>query len=291
MSLIRIKLTLVLLVLQQQQFTQAATVSPVMIPRDGEVGVCPVQEKRDETIQNITAEIKEIITVKYSNVAFASNCGEGLWYRVAYLNMSNSSQQCPSAWREYNSNGIRTCARTDSNTGSCPGNIYDIDRQYGKVCGRVIGYQYGSPSAFHNRVTIDQAYVEGVSITHGTRWVHIWSYAAGASEQGTCGHSRCPCFPDGQSQPSFVGNNFYCESAYQGDCFESGTFFPNDPLWDGQQCNNEGTCCTGDGVNTPPWFSVVLANPTSDDIEVRICHNQDTNDEDTPIQLLEIYVQ
>ena len=84
-------------------------------------------------------------------------------------------------------------------------------------------------------------------------------------------------------------NNHYCESANQGDCFVDNSFFPNDPLWDGQQCDNEGTCCNV--ANTPPWFSVDLGNTTSDDIEVRICHDQDTTDEDTPIQLLEIYVQ
>ena len=49
------------------------------------------------------------------------------------------------------------------------------------------------------------------------------------------------------------------------------------------------TCCTG--ANTPPWFSVDLPDSTSDDIEVRICHDQDTTDEDTPIQLLELHVQ
>ena len=47
--------------------------------------------------------------------------------------------------------------------------------------------------------------------------------------------------------------------------------------------------CTG--TNTPPWFSVELPDSTSDDIEVRICHDQDTRDEDSPIQLLELYVQ
>ena len=83
--------------------------------------------------------------------------------------------------------------------------------------------------------------------------------------------------------------NYYCESAYQGDCFVTNMFFPDDPLWDGQQCDNEGTCCTG--ANTPPWFRVELPDSTSDDIEVRICHDQDTNDEDSPIQLLELYVQ
>ena len=69
----------------------------------------------------------------------------------------------------------------------------------------------------------------------------------------------------------------YCESAYRGPkCYVINTFFPNDPLWDCQQCDNEGTCCTG--TNTPPWFSVDLGHPTSDDIEVRICHNEDTVD-------------
>ena len=84
--------------------------------------------------------------------------------------------------------------------------------------------------------------------------------------------------------------SYYCESAYQGTCYVIDTFFPDDPLWDGQQCdNNEGTCCTG--ANTLPWFSVDLPDSTSDDIEVRICHDQDTTDEDSPIQLLELYVQ
>ena len=208
-----------------------------------------------------------------------------------YLNMSDSSQQCPSAWREYNSNGIRSCARPTS--GGCPGNIYNVDRQYSRVCGRVIGYQFGAPEAFSaTSSSADEIYLHGVSITHGIPRVHIWSYVAGVSEWVNCtGLSNCPC-SGGRSQPSFVGNNFYCESANQGpDCFGSGTFFPNDPLWDGQQCNNEGTCCTGDGVNTPPWFSVTLSNTTSDDIEVRICHNYFIHDEDTPISFLEIFIQ
>lgn len=39
----------------------------------------------------------------------------------------------------------------------------------------------------------------------------------------------------------------------------------------------------------PPWFSVDLPNPTTDDIEVRICAGN--SDEDTPIGLLELYIQ
>jgi hypothetical protein len=36
---------------------------------------------------------------------------------------------------------------------------------------------------------------------------------------------------------------------------------------------------------------VNLGSPTNDDIEVRIMGSQNTADEDTPIELLEIYVQ
>ena len=100
----------------------------------------------------------------------------------------------------------------------------------------------------------------------------------------------CPCTtPPGPVAPSFVGSDFYCES---GNPTNGGSFshrlFSEDPLWDGEQC--EGECCSNG--KSPPWFSVELPNPTSDDIEVRICYGIGTaTDDDVPIQLLEIYVQ
>ena len=39
------------------------------------------------------------------------------------------------------------------------------------------------------------------------------------------------------------------------------------------------------------WFSVQLPAPTTDMIEVSICCDQDTMDEDTPVELIEIYMQ
>ena len=64
-------------------------------------------------------------------------------------------------------------------------------------------------------------------------------------------------------------------------------YLSDDPLWDGQQC--EGTCCNG--TNSPPWFSVQLLVPTTDMIVMSICGNESTDNEDTPIEVLEIYVQ
>ena len=214
--------------------------------------------------------------------------------------MSDPTESCPSTWVEYTSDGIRACTRPNSREGACSGTVYPLNnRLYSKVCGRVIGYQFGSPDAFSRgagttvQFTIDEAYVDGISITHGSPRNHIWSYAAGSNEvqqRGSdCSPNTCPC-SGGSNLPSYVGNNYYCESAYQGNnCYVVNTFFPKDPLWDGHQCDNEGTCCTG--TNTPPWFSVDLSILTRDDIEVRICHNQRSSDEDSPVQFIELYVQ
>ena len=43
-------------------------------------------------------------------------------------------------------------------------------------------------------------------------------------------------------------------------------------------------------TKTPPWFSVQLSDSTTDSIEVRICGDEDTGNENTPIELLEIYI-
>ena len=57
--------------------------------------------------------------------------------------------------------------------------------------------------------------MDGVSITHGGEpRQHIWSYAASHSENSVkYSLGNCPCsFQQGSTPPSFVGNNYYCES-------------------------------------------------------------------------------
>ena len=62
-------------------------------------------------------------------------------------------------------------------------------------------------------------------------------------------------------------------------------FVIDDVLWDGIRC--EGSCCD----RSPSWFSVSLPMPRNDDVELRICGHDGTDTEDTPIKLLEIFVQ
>ena len=214
--------------------------------------------------------------------------------------MSDPAQQCPPSWREYSTGGLRACGRLQDNVGGgyCSSvNYISNSRQYRKVCGQVIGYQIGSTDVFANgQYSIEQAYVDGVSITHGQPRTHIWIYAAGLSDSFVRGNEifSCPCSVAGsgftpQSPPPYVGNNYYCESGNPNSTFQHTNLlvYTSDPPWDRQQC--EGQCCSNG--KSPPWFSVELPNPTTDNIEVRICGTEIITNEDTPIKLLELYIQ
>ena len=266
----------------------SATLNTVSVPWNA----CPLQEMRDTAIESISTSVWNTLSALD---IFSFNCGSGVWHRVAHLNMSNSSQQCPSVWREYNNNGVRGCRRRQTSSGSCPATFYATSRQYSRVCGRAIGYQYGTPNAFGFDAdingTIDSYYFYGVSVTHGTPRNHIWTLAAGISESAhTSLGWDCPCSKPNQPgnvfPPSFVGNNYYCESGNPTNTYQFNLLYPADPLWDGQQC--EGQCCSNG--KSPPWFNVELPNPKTDDIEVRICIPEESKD-DVIIQLLELYVQ
>ena len=64
--------------------------------------------------------------------------------------------------------------------------------------------------------------------------------------------------------------------------------YPDDPLWDGQQCNGlEGPCCPAN--STMPWFYRSLDTHTNDDIELRVCGT--FTDEDTPLDIIELYIK
>ena len=211
-------------------------------------------------------------------------CGQGEWRRVAYLDMGDPTQQCPSAWREYNTGRVRACGRPSTSGGSCPATTYSIDFQYRRVCGRVVGYQFGSTDGFYRSGNINQQYVDGISITRGSPRQHVWTYVSGWSER-QINDGNCPCSTrPGREGPLYVGNNYYCESGSPSYPLNN-HLYSSDKLWDGKQC--EGSCCTG--TDTPPWFNVQFNTTASDDIEVRICGSESTMNEDTPIELIEIY--
>ena len=287
------RLTIILAVLCIQQLLAmknltvvSKTVNPLILSGYSP-GSCVSPEERQAAIVRLDSEIKmNIINI------IVRECGPGLWYPIASLDMTDPQQQCPTGWMEYHGSSVRACGRPETNSPSCTSISYATGHLYSKVCGRVIGYQVASPDGFLSSGTIDENYVDGVSITYGRNpRRHIWTYAAGVTENST-DHTlnNCPCWDlSAEQPPGFVGEKYFCESANPSDIFDStGFLYGSDKLWDNQQCSNEGTCCTS---LAPPWFTVTLSDPTTDDIEVRICGDESTNNEDTPIELLDIFIQ
>jgi len=168
--------------------------------------------------------------------------------------------------------------------------------EYGNVCGRIIGYQLGVPDAFQFLIgygrTLEENYVDGISLTHGEEGSreHIWTFAGARGEDsGIFTEWICDC-SNGNDWPhstSFVGNDYFCDAGSNSGV--NHVFYPNDPLWDGEGCGTSSTCCE---FNNPPWFCKSLPQPTTDDLEARICYfNKVSTHEDTPLKLIELYVQ
>ena len=221
----------------------------------------------------------------YCNMDTLCN-GTGGWTRLAYLNMSDATQNCPSGFRLYQSGEVRACGRPVSNSGSCVSVQFPSNGiSYSQVCGRVVGYQYNSPDAVNdyygsNHNNLNGDYVDGVSITRGSPRQHVWTLMADN------GAPNCPCANNNLPQ-SFIGNHYYCEAASTSCCGDT-SLYTSDPLWDGQGCySSETACCSAPGL---PWFHRDYGNTTTTDyLELRVCC--DTGNEDVPVGYYEIYVK
>ena len=284
---------------------KAKTTLPLTYPNQVLQGdgrrICPSEEQRGmarNEVKDATRSLLRESVIPLLQLPNNYSCGGTTgWRRVAYLNMSDPYNQCPSVWQEITT-PHRVCGRR-STSGSCEGLNYTTGgEQYNQVCGRIIGYQIGAPGSFLGAdQSIDSYYVDGVSVTHGSPRQHVWSFAAGRDEGNSTvpGHGAnthtCPCVDYSTTDkdiPGFV-EHYFCESGLTQWNGTSGVFWPNDdPLWDGQNCGSASTCCT---TNSPPWFHVTLSSSTTDDIEVRICGDNGITDEDTPIQFMELYVK
>ena len=68
-----------------------------------------------------------------------------------------------------------------------------------------------------------------------------------------------------------------------------GVLYTDNPLWNGHGCYDQSSCCS---FNNPPWFCKQLPQPTTDDIQLRLCGDEEAFvNEDSPIQQIEIYIK
>ena len=219
----------------------------------------------------------------------------GGWMRIVDVDMRSNDSQCPPGLVYNVIEGRRLC-RKPSLPG-CHSTIFSTRGvEYSKVCGKLIGYQYYKTNGFGpSRFTpgINETYIDGVSITHGSPRQHVWSFAAAHDEvydselirTGT----NCPCLhsnaPFVGVIPSFVGEDYYCETGSRTKVQRR--YYFDDPLWDGEGCVGVNKCCDRGG----PWFCKQLPQPTQDDIEMRVCTNSPRSVEDAVLEQIELYIQ
>jgi len=237
-------------------------------------------------------------------------CGgyKGGWMRIAELD-TTKGDSCPGDWIN-DAVHSSLCTGKNKQAGCYSATFTTSNTSYSKICGQVRGYQKGSPDAFyphafaHNSTTgnipsyiyspsvysktVNGVYVDGISITLGKYRKHVWTYAAGLSDDHDYRHENCPCASISVSvSPTFVGNNYYCESGNTGS-FDIKTLYKDDALWDGKQCLPGNSCCN---VVGQPWFYRQLPTSEYEDLEVRICKDQHYDDEAIMIEKLQLFIQ
>ena len=192
------------------------------------------------------------------------------WRRIAYLDINSShASSCPEGF--VSRNNPSACIRKNSSPG-CSSVIYHNHNltTYSKIIGRVHANPYCTLGGFFKfgndrpqSPTLDQNYVDGVSITLGTPRQHIWTLTFSVNSTQKCRR----CFSD---KPSFVSNHYSCVEVLGVGCTLLGQ----------RQC-----------VGSGEFFFRDLPHAIKDDFEVRVCRDENRENEDISISLLEIYVQ
>ena len=190
-----------------------------------------------------------------------------MWWSWIDSCSGHSYHSCPASWAEDQIGRKRVCSRSSPRGAGCVKATFDVDDiigKYSRVCGRIVAYKYGTTEAFaEERINLrglDNNYLDGVSITHGSTPIkHIWSFAAGSANPNN-EFQGCPCdiSETTTSGVPFINEHFFCESVGSS----------SDALWDGSGCEASSSCCS---FNDPPYFSVTLEEPTCDNIDVRLC--------------------
>ena len=134
-------------------------------------------------------------------------------------------------------------------------------------------------------------WMEFNSVTYGQggQRRHIWTFVGAKGESYRT--NVCPCTTPNAviSIPPWVGTDYFCKSGTP--TAQESIFYQQDPLWDGQGCGPTSTCCR---YNQPPWFCKQLSELTNENIEVWLMTNaspMSLQHEDTPIELIELYIQ
>ena len=254
---------------------------------------------------NTTTGIHQV----YCDMELECDGHNGGWMRIANID-TREGDSCPSGWGSITS-PFAAC-RSASDDAGCYSTSFSVSGvSYHKVCGKARGYQrestdaFGGPrrqhgsSTFDYLVDIDDAYVDGLSITIGSPRKHVWTYTSGNNDNNTAfvdadtttDDHTCPCAAvPGLLPYPFVRDNYYCESGSNGEnpVGKVDGIYTADALWDGSGCDGIGdNCCTEIGQ---PWFYRHFPIAQQSDIEARICTDEDWANEGVVVDQLQLFV-
>lgn len=244
-------------------------------------------------------------------------CGEKGWTRLALWDAKKTG--CPNGLVTYSDKGtVHACGRKFDNflayfcsesleqqkvknyfAYSCVSQfkIPSNSQFYSKVCGKVIGYQFGSTTGFYSayfsrnvtQYDIHDGYLDGVIITLQSG-EPIWTFASGNSENGAAENfTGCTCPSNIENVRKYLGDHYFCESGTPN--YKGVMLYHKDPLWDGEKCNgDEKACCNKDKHPYMPYFKRVFSKQVNDNFELWMCGDMNIR-ADTPISRYELYVK
>ena len=277
--------------------------SHLILTSTADTQCCEVRQQLEE-INSLVDQLLESVTSNCPEEEGMTLCNitSSDWRRVAYINMTDPGAECPRGLREVSNSttGQRACGRagntTDRSVG-CVSVFYPVNTSFTHVCGIARGYQDASVEAFGYAASsdksrprsVDEIYVDGLSITTGNPKQHIWTYIVGLQEVNYNNPgSICPRDINPynfNSIPSYVGDHFYCETGFTNFMGNYGVVVWSDPLWDGAGCVTD----TAHSCDRHGWFHREI-EPIQDYIEVRWCADEQIGNEDVLVEHLEIWV-
>ena len=124
------------------QHTSISITYPAVVLQTDNTYVCPSEDVVEATNNQIMQDIRDLISARFET------CGGIGWRHFAYLDMTDSTMQCPPGLTE-TSYSKRTCGIRSCNT--CDSTVFtNSGGEYSRVCGRIKRYQYGEPKAFRH---------------------------------------------------------------------------------------------------------------------------------------------
>ncbi len=198
----------------------------------------------------------------------------GSWRRVAHFDFRNNVASCPQKLR-YNFQPP-SCIRSVIQAGCTSVILFPSNStQYSRVCGRLQGLQRGSVDGFMKYSSLRRSsilhnnYVDGVVLTYQQNpRRHIWTFAASNDAHLNRNNTILkPCSPCDCNRPFFLNPSQYsCSLKPQ---------------------------CSDIQCHIPEWsyaFNRELPRPTTGRIEMRVCRDEDRENEDILITLIDLYI-